>query len=71
MSLRAIVVDDEPLARERLRSLISVDPEVSIVAEAENARAAAVLVQQLLPDIIFLDIEMPERNGLDLLRELP
>jgi two-component system LytT family response regulator len=71
MSLRAIIVDDEPLARERLRSLISLDRDVAIVAEAENARAAAVLVHQLSPDIMFLDIEMPEDNGLDFLRELP
>lgn len=70
MSLRAIVVDDEALARERLRSLISADPEVAVVAEAENARVAAILAQQLAPDILFLDIEMPGRNGLEFLREL-
>jgi two-component system LytT family response regulator len=70
VSLRAIVIDDEPLARERLRALIAADPDVAIVAEADNAHAAATLVRQLTPDIIFLDIEMPGPNGLDFLREL-
>lgn len=71
MSLRAIIVEDEPLARERLRSLIAVESGVAVVAEADNARAAAMLIRQLEPDVMFLDVEMPEVNGLEFLRQLP
>lgn len=70
MSLRALIVEDEPLARARLRTLIGVDHGVAVVGEAENARAAAELVDQLRPDLLFLDIHMPEDDGLDLLRNL-
>lgn len=70
MSLRALVVEDEPLARERLRALLTGDPEVSVVGEADNTRAAATLLEQLRPDLLFLDVEMPEESGFDLLRNL-
>ena len=70
MSLRALVVEDEPLARERLRTLLSLDPGVAVVGEADNARAALLLLEQLRPDLLFLDIEMPEETGLGLLQRL-
>ena len=70
MSLRTLVVEDEPLARERLRALLGLDPGVAVVGEADNARAALLLLEQLRPDLLFLDIEMPEENGLDLLAHL-
>jgi two-component system LytT family response regulator len=68
VSLRALIVEDEPLARARLRSILGDEQGVAIVAEADNARTAAELVDQLRPDLIFLDIGLPEGNGFDLLR---
>lgn len=70
MSLRALIVEDEPLARARLRALIGAEHGVAVVGEAENARAAAELLDQLRPDLLFLDIYMPEDDGLELLRKL-
>lgn len=71
MTLRALIVDDEPLARTRLRSLLATTRTgVAVIAEAENARAAAELIEQLHPDLLFLDIQMPEEGGLELLRAL-
>ncbi len=71
MTLRALIVDDEPLARTRLRTLLAANRNgVAVIAEAENARAAAELIEHLRPDLLFLDIQMPEENGLELLREM-
>ena len=71
MTLRALIVDDEPLARTRLRTLLTTTRNgVAVIAEAENARAAAELIEHLHPDLLFLDIQMPEENGLELLREM-
>lgn len=70
MTLRALIVEDEPLARARLRSLLALDSGVAVVAEADNARAGAELIEQLRPDLLFLDIHMPEVSGLELVRTL-
>lgn len=70
MSLRAVIVEDEPLARARLRALLGGDTGVAVIGEAENARAAAELVDQLRPDLLFLDVHMPEENGIELLQGL-
>jgi len=71
MTLRALIIDDEPPARSRLRLLLGSQAEVDIVAEAGTAREAATLIEEHQPDVLFLDVEMPEENGLDLLRSLP
>jgi two-component system LytT family response regulator len=69
MSLRAFIVEDEPLARERLNALLrESDGDVTVVGEAENARAAALQIEQLRPDLLFVDIERPEENGIDFVR---
>jgi len=69
--MRALVVDDEPLARRRLAQLLAPRADVEIVGEAENGREALRLVSLLRPDLLLLDIEMPGINGLELLRGLP
>jgi DNA-binding LytR/AlgR family response regulator len=64
--LKVLVVDDEPLARERLSRLLERIDGVTMVGEAENARSALARIATLLPDVVLLDIEMPGMNGLEL-----
>src|SRR6185437_986263 len=68
MSLKALIVDDEPLAREGLRALLSVDPEVSTIQEARNGREAIAAIRQDNPDLVFLDVQMPEMDGFEVVR---
>ncbi|MBU2915629.1 MULTISPECIES: LytR/AlgR family response regulator transcription factor [Reichenbachiella] len=68
--MKAILIDDERLARKELQSLLKVHSEIEIVGEAANADEALELIDQLNPDLIFLDIQMPEKSGFDLLSEL-
>lgn len=70
MKLKVIIVDDEPPARERLRILLSAHPQLEIVGEAGDVQAAAELCASLLPDVIFLDIQLPRANGFELLPRL-
>jgi len=65
--MRALVVDDERLARSRLRKLLEVHPEVCVVAEADSVITAQAAIAQHAPDLIFLDIAMPGGSGFDLL----
>lgn len=65
--LRALLVDDERLVRKHLRQQLAVHPAVAIVGEAGSVAEAAQLAQQLRPDVIFLDVQMPPANGFDLL----
>ena len=67
---RALIIDDEPLARQRLRQLLTPYPEVEVVGEAGNGKEGAQLVAALQPDLLFLDIEMPVLNGFDMLKQL-
>jgi len=66
-----LIADDEPLARRRIRSLLSRHPEVEVVGEAEDGRRALQMVRSLQPALLFLDIQMPELNGFEVLEELP
>jgi two-component system LytT family response regulator len=69
--MKALIIDDERLARVELRVLLAAFPEVEIAGEAANATEALKLIPKLAPDLIFLDIEMPGRSGFDLLEALP
>lgn len=64
--LRVIMVDDEPLARQRLRQLLAADPGVEIAGEAVSAESALELVRSEMPDAAFVDIRMPGMSGLAL-----
>jgi len=55
-------VDDEPLAREGLRALLSTDPEISSVLEARDGREAVAAIRESNPDLVFLDVQMPEMD---------
>ncbi len=70
MSIRALIVDDEKLARQGLKELLKEFPEIEISGEASNADEAIELMDKLKPNLLFLDIEMPEKSGFDLLEEL-
>ncbi|AMY07114.1 Transcriptional regulatory protein YpdB [Luteitalea pratensis] len=67
---RALVVDDEPLSRGMVAAILREDGEMDVVLECADAMAAQELIRSTRPDIVFLDIEMPEVTGLDLAREL-
>jgi two-component system, LytTR family, response regulator len=69
--LKAIIVDDERLARKELRSLLEKFDDIDILDEAGNADEAYEKIMALKPDMIFLDIQMPEKTGFDLLEMLP
>jgi len=70
MKLRVLIVDDEKLARSRLRRLLAAREDVDIVGEAEDGTAARGLIESLKPDAMFLDIQMPRMSGFELLRRL-
>ena len=69
--MKAIIVDDERLAREGLKGLLADFPFVEVCGEAANATEALKLVAQVRPDLLFLDIEMTGQNGFDLLEAMP
>ena len=71
MKLRTILIDDERLAREELRGLLSAHDFVEVCGEAASAKAALEVVKEEKPDLIFLDIEMPGMNGFEFLEVLP
>ena len=68
--MKAIIVDDERLARNELKRLLENFPTIEVIAEASNTEEAGPLVEELKPDVLFLDIQMPGKTGFDLLAEL-
>jgi len=63
-------VDDEPLARQRLRKLLKGDPEIDLVAECANGPDAIIAISEHAPDLVFLDVQMPEVDGFDVLQAI-
>jgi two-component system LytT family response regulator len=68
--MRAIIIDDERLARTELRKLLQEFPEVEVVDEASNAEEGVQKIESHNPDLIFLDIQMPGKTGFEMLQEL-
>ncbi len=68
--IRTLVVDDEPLAREGTRMLLEGDPEIAVVGEAGSGREALAQIVALRPDLVFLDVQMPEMDGFAVLSAL-
>jgi two-component system LytT family response regulator len=63
MKVRTLIVDDESLARDRLRQLLRNEPEIEIVGECADGREAVAAIQKARPELVFLDVQMPELDG--------
>ncbi len=70
MPFTNLLVDDEPLAREGLRVLLARDPDVSAIHEARNGGEAVDTIQRVRPDLVFLDVQMPEMDGFTVLQNV-
>ena len=68
--MKAIIVDDERLARQELKNMLAEHKDIEVIAECANANEAKEKINQLKPDVVFLDIQMPGKNGLELAQEL-
>jgi two-component system, LytTR family, response regulator len=70
MKIRTVIVDDEPLARERLHAWIEAEPDLELVAECGDGREAVEVITREKPELVFLDVQMPELNGFEVLEAL-
>ena len=70
MTIRAAIVDDEPLARRRIRNLLVDEEDVDVIAECANGKEAIESLEASPPDLLFLDIQMPEIDGFDVLQAI-
>lgn len=68
--IRTVIVDDEPLARRGIRAQLEEERDVEIIAECGNGREAVARIRELEPDLVFLDVQMPELDGFGVLKEL-
>lgn len=68
--MRTLIVDDEPIARKILREELELLPDIQIVGEADNGRSAVEQIERHRPDLVFLDLQMPEMGGFEVIRNL-
>ena len=71
MKIRVLIVDDEPLARQRVRLLLSEEADFEVVGESADGIEAIADVQAKKPDLLFLDVQMPEMDGFEVLKNIP
>ncbi len=71
MPLRVLIADDEPLARERVRTFLAEIPDVTVTAECANGTETLAGIVEQAPDLVFLDVQMPGMTGFEVLRALP
>ncbi len=67
MKITALIIDDEPLAREKIRRLLRTENDIEIIGEAVSGAEAVEIIEREKPDLVFLDIQMPEMNGFEVL----
>jgi two-component system, LytTR family, response regulator len=70
VAIRVLIVDDEPLARQRLRALLEAEPDVEVVGEAADGREAVEALRKHKPDLVFLDVCIPELDGFGVLEAI-
>ena len=70
MKLRVLIVDDEMLARSRIKKMLAEEADVEVIGESSNGPEAIAFIQEHHPDLAFLDVQMPEVSGFDVLRAL-
>ena len=70
MSIRILLADDHKITRQGLRSLLDKEFDMEVVAEAEQGRTAVRLVRELLPDVVIMDVSMPDLNGMEATRQI-
>lgn len=68
--IRVVIVDDEPIARRGIRHLLAAHDDIEIAGEARNGKEAVRLLRTLSPDLVFLDVQMPEEDGFEVLRQI-
>jgi two-component system, LytTR family, response regulator len=71
MKIRALIVDDESLARQRVRLLLDEEPDVEAIGDCADGFEAVDQIQATRPDLVFLDVQMPDRDGFEVLRRIP
>ncbi len=69
--IKAVIVDDEVLGRDRIREILKKDPEIELVSECANGQEAVKAILEASPDLLFLDVQMPEMDGFEVLEALP
>ena len=70
-SFRVVIVDDEPLVRSGLRSILEHESDITIVAESRNGIEALAAIAEEVPDLVFLDVQMPGMDGFEVLARIP
>ena len=70
MSIRILLADDHKITRQGLRSLLDKQSDMEVVAEAEEGRTTVRLVRELLPDVVIMDVSMPDLNGMEAARQI-
>src|SRR5436190_11656229 len=70
MKIRTLIVDDEPLARERVKRLLRYETDIRVIGECGNGAEAIKSIKTEKPDLVFLDIQMPEKNGFEVIKSL-
>jgi two-component system, LytTR family, response regulator len=70
VTIRALIVDDEPLARERLRTLLEAEEDIEVVGECLDGLTAVDAIRELEPDLVFLDMQMPELDGIGVVNHI-
>lgn len=68
--IRAVIVDDEPLARRNLTGLLAAQPDVTVIGEGASGGEAVALLREVRPDLVFLDVQMPDGDGFEVLERL-